>query len=372
MDHRLIRADQGIVDPARLERVLPLADRALDRLAVLSAQVGHADRDLLPGLGIHEPSIAYAGRQVPLTRIEQVEDQDLVPPVAQELQREPRGLRVDQQVRQEYDQTAPSEPTGDVAQRAARLGLPARVQPDERGGDLVPVTPGRTRCDVHTYGLIEADQPNAVALAQQQERETRGELPGVPELGRQIAAALSLLLIRQGDAVGLVGFDEVIRAHIPPRGAHTHWHELLLALGRLEGSGRTEAGTALREIAGRLRRRGLVILLSDLLVDPDTTRLALRYLRHRGHEVLVLHLLDPGERELPGVGDARFVDPETGEELPVSVADLRSEYRQPLERALADWRQALDPAGISYELIETDQPMAAALRAFLRKRERLG
>jgi uncharacterized protein (DUF58 family) len=199
-----------------------------------------------------------------------------------------------------------------------------------------------------------------------------GELPPKLWYGRQLAAALSLLLIRQGDAVGLVGFDEVVRAHIPPRGAHTHWHELLLALGRLEGSGRTEAGTALREIAGRLRRRGLVILLSDLLVDPETTRLALRYLRHRGHEVLVLHLLDPGERELPGVGDARFVDPETGEELPVSVADLRSEYRQAVERALADWRQALEPAGISYELIETDQPMAAALRAFLLKRERLG
>jgi hypothetical protein len=116
----------------------------------------------------------------------------------------------------------------------------------------------------------------------------------------------------------------------------------------------------------------MVILLSDLLVDPETTRLALHFLRHRGHEVLVFHLIDPGERELPGVGDARFVDPETNEELPVSVADLRREYREAVDHAIAEWRQVLVPQGIDYVLVETDQPMALALRAYLHKRERLG
>jgi hypothetical protein len=113
-------------------------------------------------------------------------------------------------------------------------------------------------------------------------------------------------------------------------------------------------------------------VLSDLLVDPAATRLALRFLRHRGHEVLVFHLLDPGERELPGVGDARFVDPESGEELPVSVADLRSEYRDAVSGALLEWRDTLVPQAIDYVVVETDQPMALALRAYLHKRERLG
>src|SRR5690606_11589668 len=122
-----------------------------------------------------------------------------------------------------------------------------------------------------------------------------------------------------------------------------HWHEVLEALGPIEASGRTEAGSALRDIAGRLRRRGLVILFSDLLVDPDSTRLALRFLRHRGHEVLVFHILDPGERELPAMGDARFVDPETGDEVPVSVADLRAEYLSAVQHALAVWRHAREP-----------------------------
>jgi uncharacterized protein (DUF58 family) len=199
-----------------------------------------------------------------------------------------------------------------------------------------------------------------------------GQLPSKLWYAKQLAACLSLLLLRQGDAVGLVCFDESIRSHVAPRGGRRQWQEILRALSSLEASGRTEAGTALRELAGHLPRRGLVILCSDLLVDPESTRLALRFLRHRGHEVLVFHLLDPGERELPPVGDARFLDPETGEEVPVNVADLRTEYRQAVERALAEWRQALAPHGMDYALIETDQPLVHALRAYLRKRERLG
>lgn len=189
---------------------------------------------------------------------------------------------------------------------------------------------------------------------------------------RQLAASLALLLLRQGDSVGLVAFDEVSRASVPARGGRRHWYEMLRVLEGVSGSGRTDATSALRDIAGRLRRRGLIILLSDLLVEPEATRLALRFLRHRGHEVLVFHLLDPGERELPGLADARFVDPETSEELPVSVADLRSEYREAVGRALVEWRDALAPQGIDHTVVQTDQPMAHALRAYLRKRERLG
>ena len=128
----------------------------------------------------------------------------------------------------------------------------------------------------------------------------------------------------------------------------------------------------MRELAGRLRRRGLVVLISDLLVDPDATRLALRFLRHRGHEVLVFHLLDPGERELPAVGEVRFVDPETGDEVPASAADVRREYGEAVQHALGEWHRELAPQGIDYVIVGTDEPMAHALRAYLHKRERLG
>jgi uncharacterized protein (DUF58 family) len=199
-----------------------------------------------------------------------------------------------------------------------------------------------------------------------------GTLPPKLWYARQLAACLALLLLRQGDAVGLLAFDAALRVHVTPRGGRRHWHELLRTLEPLAATGTTDAGNALRDLAGRLRRRGLVILISDLLVDAEATRLALRYLRHRGHEVLVMHLLDPGERELPAVADARFVDPESGEELPVSVADMRREYRAAVRQAMTEWRTDLASYGSDYVVIGTEEPMALALRAYLHKRERLG
>ncbi|MBW3553157.1 MAG: DUF58 domain-containing protein [Gemmatimonadetes bacterium] len=200
----------------------------------------------------------------------------------------------------------------------------------------------------------------------------KGELPSKLWYAKQLAASLGLLLTRQGDAVGLTAFDEAVRLRMDPRGGRSQWNELVRGLEGLETGGRTDAAGPLRDVAARLRRRGLAILISDLLVDPEETRLALRMLRHRGHEVLVFHLIDPGEMELPSIGDARFVDPETGEELPASAADLRAEYRRAVEEAMDEWRRALSPEGMDYFVVETDRPMAVALRHYLHRRASLG
>lgn len=199
-----------------------------------------------------------------------------------------------------------------------------------------------------------------------------GELPAKEWYAKQLAMSLALLLLKQGDSVGLIGFDTSVRSQVSPRGGRRHWYDLMRAAASLVPSGQTDAASALQEVVGRLNRRGLIILFSDLLVEPEATKLALRFLKHRGHEVLVFHIVDPGERELPGMRDARFVDPETGQELPVSVADLRQEYREAVERAIAEWRSFFTPLGIDYLVLQSDQPMAYALRAYLRKRERLG
>ena len=200
----------------------------------------------------------------------------------------------------------------------------------------------------------------------------RGQLPTKLWYAKQLAASLALLLTRQGDGVGLTAFDDAVRLRIDPRGGRSHWHEVVRGLEALESGGKTDAAASIRDVAARLRRRGLAILISDLLVDPEETRLALRMLRHRGHEVLVFHLIDPGELELPSIGDARFIDPETGEELPASAAELRSEYRRAVEEAMEEWRRALSPEGMDYFVVETDRPMAVALRHYLRRRESLG
>ena len=189
---------------------------------------------------------------------------------------------------------------------------------------------------------------------------------------KQLAAAVALILLRQGDSVGLTAFADQVVGRVAPRGGRRQWHEIVRRLEALDATGGTSAHSALTDLAVRLRRRGLVVLISDLLVDPEATRTALRFLRHRGHEVLVFHLLDPGERELPPASDARFFDPETQQELQVSVPDIREEYRAAVKKALSEWERSLRPHGIDYEVVDTDRPLARALRAYLHKRERLG
>jgi len=199
-----------------------------------------------------------------------------------------------------------------------------------------------------------------------------GVLPTKLWYAKHLAASLALILLRQGDSVGLAAFHDRVVERVHARGGRRQWKEIARRIGALSAEGGTSAEGALRDLAVRLRRSGLVVLFSDLLVRPDETLTALKFLRHHGHEVLVFHLIDPGERELPPASEARFFDPETDEELLVSVADIRSEYREAVNEALAEWLRKLRPHGIDYHVIDTDKPLSLALRAYLRKRERLG
>ena len=199
-----------------------------------------------------------------------------------------------------------------------------------------------------------------------------GVLPTKLWYAKHLAASLALILLRQGDSVGMAAFHDKIVERVQARGGRRQWQELVRKLQPLEATGGTSAEGALKDIAVRLKRRGLVVLLSDLLVSRPETLTALKFLRHHGHEVLVFHLVDPGERELPPASEARFFDPETGDELLVSVADIREEYREAVKEALDEWRRDLRPHGIEYEVVDTNTSLARALRAYLRKRERLG
>jgi uncharacterized protein (DUF58 family) len=197
-------------------------------------------------------------------------------------------------------------------------------------------------------------------------------LPSKLWYAKHLAASLALILLRQGDAVGMAAFHNRVIERTQVRGGRKQWYEILRRLEKLEAEGGTSAEGALRDLAVRLTRQGLVVLISDLLVQREETLTALKFLRHHGHEVLVFHLLDPGERELPAASEARFFDPETDAELLVSVADIRAEYREAVRSALSEWQRDLRPHGVDYQVIDTDMPLSLALRAYLRKRERLG
>jgi uncharacterized protein (DUF58 family) len=186
----------------------------------------------------------------------------------------------------------------------------------------------------------------------------------------QLAAALALLLLRQRDAVGLIRFDDVVRTSIPPRARTTQWRRLAAALAEPAGGRASDLATALGQAARLVTRRGMVILLSDLLVDSEAVLPALRGLRAAGHDVTVLHVMDPAERDFTMTGDAQFTDPESELAVPAAAADVRAAYRSTVDEVIGEWRNALAAMGAGYELALTDQPYSGALRRAFDARQR--
>jgi len=187
----------------------------------------------------------------------------------------------------------------------------------------------------------------------------------------RLTASLALLLLRQRDAVGLVRFDDKVRTAIPPRARNGQWRRLVAALDD-PGSGRaSSAPTALEQAARLINRRGLIVLISDLLMDIPGVQQAIRGLRAAGHDVTVLHLMDPAERDLPITGEALFVDPESQLEVPATIADVRAAYRKTVDEVVEEWRSMLAAAGAGYELVFTDAPFGVPLRRAFVARQQL-
>lgn len=185
------------------------------------------------------------------------------------------------------------------------------------------------------------------------------------DYARRLVAAIALILLRQRDATGLITFDDVVRHVTPPRARRSHWQDLLRVLDRVQAGQGTAAEPALRQVVGQLRRRGLVVFVSDLLLDQELALVALRFLRHRGHQVLVLHLMDPAEVELHGPAEVRFTDPESGAGVVLRPEDWSSVYQRTVRETVARWQAACRRHGIGYERITTDQPFGPALRQAL-------
>jgi uncharacterized protein (DUF58 family) len=183
-----------------------------------------------------------------------------------------------------------------------------------------------------------------------------------------LAAALAHLALRQRDAVGLTLFADRVLDALRPRAKPDQLDEVLHALAATPPAGRSESARALHEVAELMPRRGLVVLVSDLLFDTREFFGALDHLRYRGHDVLLFQVLDPLERRLPLEGAVRFCDLETGEELVTQVEDIRPAY----EAALGKWFAELDEGCRTRELervvLATDEPLDRALYDYLARR----
>jgi uncharacterized protein (DUF58 family) len=191
------------------------------------------------------------------------------------------------------------------------------------------------------------------------------------EYAQSLAAALAWLMLHQQDAVGLMLFADKPLAYVPPRAVRSHLDVVLKTLGGIAPQGTTRLGPTLHELAERIKRRGLVILLSDLMDKPAEVLSGLQHFRHRNHEVIVFHVLDPEEREFPYTDTATFVDMESGERLTTEPWEIAKRYRERLAAWSDHYRRACREQLMDYVPLDTRTPFDRALLAYLEKRARL-
>ncbi len=189
--------------------------------------------------------------------------------------------------------------------------------------------------------------------------------------GSYLAAALSFLMIKQQDAVGLTLFDEKITAFLPPHATRMYLRQILLTLQHAAPGGKTGTAPSLHQVADRIRRRGLVIILSDLFDEPRDVMTALKHFRHKKNEVIVLHILDPLERSFAFGNDAAFKDLETGDRITTQPWHIQSEYRKALASFVERYKRECREHGVDYVLLDTGTPFDVALAEYLSKRRRI-
>lgn len=180
-----------------------------------------------------------------------------------------------------------------------------------------------------------------------------------------LAASLSYLMIHQQDPVGLITFDERIRACLPPKSKRAHLGNVLSMLANLSPTGKTNIAHSLIQIAAMLRHRSLVMIFSDLLAEPALILQALRRLRHEGHDVILFHVLDEAEVHFPFDGMIEFEDPETGDKLQVDATNFRADYVAGLDDFRQRYRRECFQSRIDYVALDTSMPFDKALLEYL-------
>ncbi len=188
------------------------------------------------------------------------------------------------------------------------------------------------------------------------------------EYGCTVAVSLAYLLLRQQDAVGCVAFDDDARMTVPLRTKRNHLDSIIQALELSSPRRKTDLYQILRNVAESYPRRGLMVLVSDLLADRPGLFRGLRLLRSRGHDVMVFHILDDDELDFPFNGPTRFEGLELPEQLRCNPRALREGYLAAFGAYLEEVRRGCSRHNVDYALLRTSQPLDAALAAFLSNR----
>jgi uncharacterized protein (DUF58 family) len=188
------------------------------------------------------------------------------------------------------------------------------------------------------------------------------------DYARTVAASLAWLLNRQGDAVGLTTFDEHVRSIVPARYRPGQLRRLFVALEEPASGRDTQPRVALEDVAQRLRKRGLVILISDLLAPVQQIGDGLRLLRGCLHDLIVFQVLDPAEKNLTFDGPKLFEDLESGQQIYTDPDAIRSAYQDQLAFHNAEIVSECEAVGAAFRQLTTDEPLEMALAEFLQAR----
>lgn len=217
--------------------------------------------------------------------------------------------------------------------------------------------------NLKAYIVLDASRSMAYA--------SKGNLPKI-QYASFLVAALSYMMIKQQDAVGLAVYDEAISTYLPPHATKGYLRQILIALEKVQAGNKTGGGRSLHQIADRIRRRGLVVVVSDLLDNPDEIIAALKHFRHKKNEVIVMHVLDPLERSFAFDTDADFKDMETSEHMMTQPWQIRRAYQDTMAAFLERYKRECRENYVDYILLDTATPYDVALFQYLNKREMLG
>lgn len=198
------------------------------------------------------------------------------------------------------------------------------------------------------------------------------------DYGIILSAALSYMMIKQQDAVGVGLYSEKVNHFLPPKAARGYLHEILKILNKVNVSSYSESKTAgtntvnsLNEIAEKINRRGLVVIISDFFDDINSVIKALKHFRYKKNEVIIFQILDPIERSFGFGKDAVFKDMETGEELTTQPYQIQRSYREAMNEFVERIKNECGNSNIEYNLIETSVPFDKALFSYIQKRKML-
>jgi uncharacterized protein (DUF58 family) len=189
------------------------------------------------------------------------------------------------------------------------------------------------------------------------------------EYGISLAAALCYLMIKQQDPVGVIAFDQKVRQSLAPASKRSQLGNILSLLAKLKPAGTTDIEASLHQVASMIRHRGLVMLFSDLLGDPESILKSIHRLRHAGHDLIIFHILDEAEAEFPFHGMLRLEDNETNETLEVDADAIRADYLDEVANFRALYKQDCVRARIDYVPLHTGMPFDKALMSYLLTRQ---